>query len=203
MMNLCAVGVSMICPFIGYDAPVTVVQMLWINVIMDTLGGLAFAGEPALEDCMAEKPKRRDESILNGYMIYEILLGGGFTVALCVAFLKLPQITSQYRYASDHIYLLTAFFALFIFASVCNCFCARTERMRLLANITKNKAFIAIMASVLAIQIGFIYLGGAVLRTAPLTLKELCLVILPALAVFPADFLRKLIWRALAGRRGY
>lgn len=47
-MNFCAVGVSMIGPFLGIDAPVTVVQMLWINIIMDTLGGLAFAGEPAL-----------------------------------------------------------------------------------------------------------------------------------------------------------
>ncbi len=47
-MNLCAVGVSMICPFIGIDAPVMIVQMLWINLIMDMLGGLAFAGEAPL-----------------------------------------------------------------------------------------------------------------------------------------------------------
>ncbi|MBQ8408281.1 MAG: calcium-translocating P-type ATPase, PMCA-type [Clostridia bacterium] len=203
VMNFCAVGVSMICPFLGYDAPVTVVQMLWINIIMDTLGGLAFAGEPALESCMEEKPKRRDEPILNGYMVYEILVGGGFTIALCIAFLKLPEITSRFRFAADNIYLLTAFFALFIFSSVFNCFCARTDRLRLLANITRNKTFIAIMAMILAIQIGFIYLGGAVLRTAPLTLSELGITSLVALLVFPADLIRKLVWRALAGKRGY
>jgi magnesium-transporting ATPase (P-type) len=45
VMNFCAVGISIIGPFIGFDSPVTVVQMLWINLIMDTLGGLAFAGE--------------------------------------------------------------------------------------------------------------------------------------------------------------
>lgn len=45
-MNFCAVGVSIIAPFIGVESPVTVIQMLWINMIMDTLGGLAFAGEP-------------------------------------------------------------------------------------------------------------------------------------------------------------
>ena len=55
----------MICPFIGIDAPVTVVQMLWINLIMDTLGGLAFAGEAPLESYMKDRPKRRDEPILN------------------------------------------------------------------------------------------------------------------------------------------
>ena len=187
MMNFCAVGVSMICPFLGYDAPVTVVQMLWINIIMDTLGGLAFAGEYAHESCMEEKPKRRDEPILNGYMIYEIVFGGGFTVALCLAFLKIPEITSRFRFAEDNIYLLTAFFALFIFASVFNCFCARTDRLRLGANLTKNKAFILIMAAILLIQIVFVYLGGSVLRTAPLTAKELWITSLLALSVFPAD----------------
>ena len=203
MMNFCAVGVSMICPFLGYDAPVTVVQMLWINIIMDTLGGLAFAGEPALESCMKEKPKKRDEQILNAYMIYEIIFGGGFTVALCIAFLKIPEISSRFRFAEDNIYLLTAFFALFIFASVFNCFCARSDRVRLLANITQNRVFILIMATILLIQIVFIYLGGAVLRTAPLTAYELCLTSLLALTVFPADLLRKLLWRLLVGKKGY
>lgn len=203
MMNFCAVGVSMIGPFLGFDAPVTVVQMLWINIIMDTLGGLAFAGEPALESCMDERPKRRDEPILNPYMIYEIIFGGGFTVALCIAFLKIPEITSIFRVASDRIYLLTAFFALFIFASVFNCFCARSDRLRLLANITKNKAFIGIMAAILFIQILFVYLGGSILRTAPLTPMELSSTLLLALLVFPADMLRKLIWRILMGKKGY
>ena len=87
-MNLCAVGVSMICPFLGYDAPVTVVQMLWINIIMDTLGGLAFAGEAALPEYMKEPPKRRDEPILNGYMLNQIGFLGAFTVGLCILFLK-------------------------------------------------------------------------------------------------------------------
>ena len=203
MMNFCAVGVSMICPFLGYEAPVTVVQMLWINIIMDTLGGLAFAGEAPLPACMKEKPKRRDEPILNPYMIYQIIFGGGFTVALCIAFLKIPQITGHFRWAPDRIYLLTAFFALFIFASVFNCFCARTDRLSLLSGITKNKAFIGIMASILFIQILFVYLGGTVLRTSPLLLKELSFTLAMALPVFPADLLRKIIWRLFNCKSGY
>ncbi len=202
-MNLCAVGVSMICPFLGVDSPVTVVQMLWINIIMDTLGGLAFAGEPALESCMDEPPKRRDEPILNGYMINEILWNGGFTVGLCIAFLKIPAISSRFRFSPENIYLLTAFFALFIFASVFNCFNARTDRIKTFSSITKNRAFILIMAAILIIQIVFVYLGGQVLRTAPLTARELLLTSLLALTVFPADILRKLLWRAIFGKRGY
>ena len=193
----------MICPFLGYESPVTVVQMLWINMIMDTLGGLAFAGEPALESCMKEKPKRRDEPILNGYMIYEIIFGGGFTVALCLAFLKVPEITSKFRFSTDNIYLLTAFFALFIFAGVFNCFNARTDRLNLFAGLSGNVVFLLIMAVISIIQVIFVYLGGAVLRTAPLTPGELGVTVLLALSVIPAELLRKLLWRAFHGKGGY
>ncbi len=202
-MNLCAVGVTMICPFIGVDAPVTVVQMLWINLIMDTLGGLAFAGEAPLASYMEERPKRRDEPILNRYMAGEIAWLGGFTVSLCLLFLKLPAITENFRPAEDNIYLLTAFFALFIFASVFNCFNARTDRLNLLAGLARNKGFCLIMAAVLAVQILFVYVGGAVLRTAPLTAEELGLTFLLSLSVFPAAILHK-IWRRLSGKgEGY
>ena len=193
-MNFSAVGISMICPlFLGIDSPVTVVQMLWINIIMDTLGGLAFAGEAPLESYMDEAPKKRNEPILNGYMINQIVILGSFTVALCLAFLSFPSISSQFRYSPDSIYLMTAFFALFIFASVFNCFNSRTDRLRLFAGLSKNKAFCLIMSAVCAIQIGFVYLGGSVLRTAPLTLRELGLTLLLSLAVIPADLIRKFI----------
>ncbi len=195
MMNFCAVCVTMICPFIGIDEPVTVVQMLWLNLIMDTLGGLAFAGEAPLESYMKEPPKRRDEPILNGYMIHEIIMTGVFTVVMCLVFLKSPTITAKFRYADDNIYLLTAFFALFIFASVFNCFNARTDRLNTLAGLFKNKAFIGIMSAVLVIQILFVYLGGAVLRTAPLTSYELLTALGIALTVIPAEFVRKLLWK--------
>ncbi len=202
-MNFCAVGVSMIGPFIGFDAPVTVVQMLWINIIMDTLGGLAFAGEAALPGCMKEKPKRRDEPILNGYMISQIVFLGSFTVGICLAFLKLPGITSHFRAASDNIYLLTAFFALFIFSSVFNCFNSRTDRLSLFAGISRNKAFLAIMGAVCTIQILFVYLGGSVLRTAPLTASELLYTMALSLLVFPFEFLRKLLRRLFGKKEGF
>ena len=202
-MNFCAVGVTMICPFIGIDSPVTVVQMLWINLIMDTLGGLAFAGEAPLASYMDERPKRRDEPILNRYMVGEIAWLGSFTVALCLLFLKLPAVTERFRAAEDHIYLLTAFFVLFIFASVFNCFNARTDRLNIFAGLSRNKGFCLIMTAVLAVQIIFVYVGGAVLRTAPLTAEELGFTSMLALSVFPAEFLRK-VWRRLSGKsEGY
>lgn len=202
-MNFCAVGVSMIGPFIGIDAPVTVVQMLWINIIMDTLGGLAFAGEAPSPLCMREKPKRRDEPILNRYMVNQIVLLGGFTVALCLGFLLIPEITGHFRYSHDKIYHLTAFFALFIFTSVFNCFNCRSDRLSLFTGISKNPTFIAIMTLICAVQIVFIYLGGQVLRTLPLTAPELLYTLLLSLSVFPAELVRRLIWRARGKKHGF
>ncbi|MBQ5794053.1 MAG: calcium-translocating P-type ATPase, PMCA-type, partial [Clostridia bacterium] len=202
-MNFCAVGVSMLGPFLGFDAPVTVVQMLWINMIMDTLGGLAFAGEAPKRFYLKEAPKKRDEPILNGYMIFQIIWQGLATVGVCLCMLVVPAITGRFRAAPDDIYLLTAFFALFIFMSVCNCFGARTDRLRLFAGIGKNPGFIGIMLAVTAIQIAFVYLGGSVLRTAPLTPAELGFTFSLALLAIPTELLRKIIWRLCGKKTGY
>ncbi len=200
-MNLCAVGISIIGPFIGIDTPVTVIQMLWINIIMDTLAGLAFAGEPPLQEYMREPPKRRDEPVLNKYMLNQILCMGLFTIALSVAFLKLDWFKPLFRYGSDPIYLMTAFFALFIFTGIFNSFNARTHRVNLFAHLHRNPAFAGIMAMVAVIQIVLIYYGGSLFRTAGLTPRELLLVLLIAFLVVPADGLRKLFLR-LNHRKG-
>lgn len=201
VMNFCAVGISVIGPFLGFDAPVTVVQMLWINIIMDTLGGLAFAGEAPLPFYLSEPPKKRDEPILTKAIAGRIAYLSLFTVALSVLFLKLPVLRARYRDLPGDLCLLTAFFALFIFAGVLNCFNARTDRVRMLSGIGKNPVFLAIMAAVAAVQIGFTYLGGTVLRTVPLTGPELGFTLLLSLSVIPAGWLG-LLWRRLSGRGG-
>ena len=202
-MNFCAVGISMIGPFIGYDSPVTVVQMLWINIIMDTLGGLAFAGEAPLASYMKEKPKKREEPILNRYMLGQIAFSGIFTVGLYLFFLSSPKILSLFRESHDDVYLLTAFFALFIFTSVLHCFNCRTDRLSLLSGLSKNKAFISIISLVLIIQLAFIYLGGSFLRTAPLLSSELYATLIISLCVIPAEFLRKLFLRFIGRKSGF
>ena len=136
-------------------------------------------------------------------MIDQIIFLGGSTVALYIAFLKLPFFTSHFRPASDNLYLLTAFFALFIFSSVFNCFNSRTDRLRLFAGISKNKAFCTIMSMVCVIQIVFVYLGGSVLRTAPLTPSELGFTLSVALLVFPIELMRKIFWRLRGNKNGF
>ncbi len=200
-MNLCAVGVSVIGPFIGIDTPVTVIQMLWINIIMDTLAGLAFAGEPPLAEYMRETPKRRDEPVLNRYMLHQIVCMGLFTVVLCLLFLKLPMIRDSFRYDLNPIYFQTAFFALFVFTGVFNSFNARTHRLNLLAHLRGNPLFALIMVMVAVVQLLLIYFGGSLFRTAGLTSGELRTVLMIAFWVIPADLLRKLVLR-LFRRKG-
>lgn len=200
-MNLCAVGVSVIGPLLGLETPVTVMQMLWINIIMDTLAGLAFAGEPPLPEYMEEAPKRRDEPVLNRYMLNQILCTGAFTVVLCVIFLKWEPLRDLFRYRVQPLYWLTAFFALFIFCGIFNCFNARTHRLNLLAYLHRNPGFVVILTLIVMVQIGLIYYGGALFRTAGLTVAELLRVLSLSSLVIPFDLLRKTVLR-LFHRKG-
>ncbi len=192
-VNLCAVTLSVLGPFIGIETPVTVIQMLWINMVMDTLAAIAFAFEPPLKEYMKEKPKKRTEPILNKYMMHQILFTGLYSTVLCILFLKLPFIRPLFR--DNDLYMMTAFFGLFIFIGIFNCFNARTHRLNLIANITKNKAFLAVIIFIILVQVTLIYLGGSVFRTYGLNLVEFNIMILLSLTVIPIDFLRKYILR--------
>ena len=191
-VNLCAVSISVIGPFIGIPSPVTVIQMLWINMVMDTLAGLAFSYEPPKEEYMQELPKKRDENIINKYMLNEILVTGIYSSILCLLFLKLDVIRNLFRQSSDDIYLYTAFFGLFIFISINNCFNARTHRLNLFSKIYKNKAFIIVILFIVVVQIYLIYYGGSMFRTKGLELNEFIIMLLISLTVIPVDMLRKL-----------
>ena len=192
-INLCAVSLSIIGPFIGIESPVTVIQMLWINMIMDTLAGIAFSYEAPLKSYMKERPKPKDEKIMNSYMYSEIIFTGIYSSLLCIFFLKSPWIASMYRQDSSNKYLMTAFFALFIFMGIFNCFNARTPRLNLLSHLGKNKVFIIIILFIIFVQLYLIYYGGNLFRAYGLSLKELLITILLAATVVPVDWLRKLI----------
>ncbi|MBQ3015889.1 MAG: calcium-translocating P-type ATPase, PMCA-type [Clostridia bacterium] len=193
MMNLAACGISLIGQFIGIENPITIIQMLWINIIMDTLGGLAFAGEAPLDYYMMEKPNPRNEKILSREMLGQILITGGYTLALCFVFLHVGFFSSLFRKETGDIYFLTGFYALFVFSGLFNCFNSRSERMSLFSNISKNKPFLLIMSTISVIQILMIYFGGEVFRSAPLTFRELLNVILLASTVIPFDMIRRVV----------
>ena len=202
-MNFFCALVCMIAPFFGFDTPITVSQMLWVNMIMDTLGGLAFAGEAPQSRIMKEKPKRRNEPVLNGYMVHQILFSGGFSAIFSILFLKLPFFTNHFRQSESNIVLLSAFFGLFIFLGIIQCVNSRTDRLNLFNGITKNPTFLLIMLLILFIQISFIYLGGSALRTVPLSIHELLFALTCSSFAIPFELVRKIIWRFSGHDKGF
>lgn len=194
-VNICAVSLSIIGPFIGIETPVTVIQMLWINMVMDTFAGLAFSFEPPLNEYMDEYPKDKNEPIINKYMWHEIIFTGAYSSLLCILFLKLPIISAIFRDSDNNKYLMSAFFGLFIFIGIFNCFNARTHRLNLFAHLYKNKPFIAVISFIVLVQILLIYYGGNLFRTVGLNFKEFQFMILLAFSVIPVDWFRKIYLR--------
>ncbi len=187
-INFCAVAISLMGPFIGIDTPVTVVQMLWINLIMDTLAGLAFAGEPTNARRMAEPPKRRDAPILTRSMLWQIMGLALIIIALCLGFLDLPLVRVWFPTERSW---LTGFFALFVFCGIAGAFCARTEGIHLLRGLGHNPSFLLIMTTVAGVQLALLYLGGDLFRTHGLTLTQLGITAALAFSVLPLDLVGK------------
>ena len=189
IMNLAACGITLIGQILGIDNPITIIQMLWVNIIMDTLGGLAFAGEPPLEYYMREKPKKRTEPILTREMLTHVLLNGGFTLALLVGFLTLDYFSDFYITSAHH---LTAFYAVFIFSGIFNSACARSDRFFLFSGLGKNRPFVLIMLFISVIQVLIVYYGGTLFRSTPLTATELLFTISIAATVLIFDTVRRI-----------
>ncbi len=196
-MNLCAVGISIIGPFIGCESPVTVAQMLWINLIMDTLAALAFAGEAPMSRYLKEKPLPTGEPVLSGNMMTRIFVMGVYTVMLCLYFHRSAHIRSVFPVSDGDIYFLSGFFAMFVFCGIFGAFNARAPRLNILSGLLVNPMFLLIMGAVTTVQIGMIYYGGNLFRCAPLTFTQLKTVILLAFSVIPAGLV--LTW--LMGKR--
>lgn len=200
-MNLCAVALSVVCPFLKIDLPLTVMQMLWLNMIIDTLAGLAFSGEVPLKEYMEEPPKKRNEEIITPYMYGQILFTGVYTTIMCLLFLKLPVTQNIFRFDDGSNYFMTAFFALFIFAGVFNSLNARTYRINILSGIHHNMMFVTAMLLVCGVQILLIFFGGTVFRTTGLNITHLQIIIILAASVVPVDLMRKLWYRSTGKRR--
>jgi len=195
-INFVAVGISILAPFLGIGVPITVLQMLWINIVMDTLAGLAYGGEKPRASYMAEPPKRRSDPIITRYMWGQIGFASLFIGGLSLWFLLSRQVQSSLAPYGE-IYAMTAFFAFFMFINIFNTFNSRTHDVNLISYLSLNKPFIYIMGLVTLVQVLFIFFGGSIFRTEMLNFQHFIFVTLLAFTVLPVDMLRKLFlkWR--------
>ena len=168
-INVAACTVAMLGPFIGVELPLTVLQMLWVNLIMDTFAALALATEPPSDEVLLKPPRDPEAFIITKNMATNILLTGGIFVVLMIALLK-----TNFLGGDSETHQLTLFFNFFVFLQFWNLFNARTlgSNASGLAGLRSNKAFLAIAAAIVVGQIVIVQAGGEVFRTSGLSPRE-------------------------------
>lgn len=195
-VNVAAILLAFIGPFLGFELPLTMIQLLWINLIMDTLAALAFSGEPPLPKHLEEKPKSREEGLISKPMWSSILGNGLFMTALCIVFLKADFIKDIFeRSENSEAVFLTAFFAVFVFLNNFNKLNVRVEGTNLFHHITQNQGFIRVVFIIFVVQVVLTYFGGEMFRTYALNLQDWIWIMAISFLIIPFDLVRKMIFK--------
>lgn len=192
-INVVACLIVFIGAFLGTESPLTVTQMLWVNLIMDTFAALALASLPPNEKVMNDRPRQRKEFIITRTMAVNIIGIGVLFVLLLFGLLqyfKYEEITSlsQFRIAdfftnylrfeyTEHsfsTYELTLFFTFFVLLQFWNMFNAKafaTSRTAL-SKVGKSKSFLLVALAILAGQFLIVSFGGKMFSVEPLQLRD-------------------------------
>ena len=207
-INLSAVFVSFIMPLLGLANPLSITQILWVNLVMDTLAALALGGEPALSRYMKERPKRRDEHIVSRGMRGQLFISTLWILAMSLLILTLQLWPDNFlsgiiRFDSInrngalyYPHLMTLYFTFFIMVSVFNSLNVRTDKLHLFEHITENKLYFAIMGLIVVIQVIMVYFGGEIFSCYGLSITEWLFVMVLSVSIIPVS----LIYKAIANR---
>ena len=169
-INVVALASVLLGAFLGTELPLTVTQMLWVNLIMDTFAAMALASIPPSADVMNEKPRKTDDFIITKPMRYNILgVAACFLIILMslIVYIKglpMPEVPTA----------LTAFFTIFVMLQFWNLFNASVFGTNHSVFKDSRHAFgmISVAGIILIGQIIIVEFGGKVFRTVPLTLTE-------------------------------
>ena len=193
-VNVAAVLICFLGPLLGENVILTVIQLLLINLAMDTLAAIAFGSEPALKEYMKEKPVARSESIVSRAMLSEVIISAAYITIICLSILFVAPIRNLFGDV-DVTYLKSAIFATFMMAITFNGFNARTSHINPFENIGRNRNFVLVMISIFVMQFLFVTFGGEVLSVESLSVKSWLICIILAFMVIPIDMIRKAIIR--------
>ena len=191
-VNVAAVLTCFIGPLLGENVVMTVIQLLLINLAMDTLAAIAFGSEPALKEYMKDKPIPRSASIISKEMFVEIIISAVYITFICLGILFVPFIRNRFGNV-DVTYLKSALFATFMMAITFNGFNARTSHINPFEGLGRNKNFLLVMLAIFAMQFVFVTFGGEALSVEPLAPQAWLTCIILAFLVIPIDVIRKII----------
>ena len=192
-VNVTTIAMSLLSPLLGLKEPFTIIQILWINLIMDTLAALAFGEEPTLDRYMNEKPVAKKANILTGYMKSAIGVASVFITVVCLAILKnVGGIQDFITNGTGNFEMVTTFtFTVFIYAVIFNSLNTRSNGFNVFEHISENKKFSIVMISIAVVQTLIIQFGGKVFSTVPMDIHHYIVALLIAVLIIPADFIRK------------
>ncbi|MCA8992452.1 MAG: cation-translocating P-type ATPase [Planctomycetaceae bacterium] len=187
-INVAALCIALLGPFIGVELPLTVIQMLWVNLIMDTFAALALATEPPHRDVLNRPPRKPDAFIVTREMAINIFgVGGVFVVILLGLLMSLHGAgTASYMNPVAAVaaegttesavtgYELSYFFTAFVMLQFWNMFNARCLGIKqsALNGFWNNQGFLFIAAAIFVGQIFIVQFGGELFRTVPLSLTD-------------------------------
>ena len=189
-VNVAAVLTCFLGPMFGENVILTVIQLLLINLAMDTLAAIAFGSEPALKEYMNDKPIPRSASIVSKEMLIEVIISALYITFVCLAILFVSPVRSLFGDV-DVTYLKSALFATFMMAITFNGFNARTSHLNPFENLGRNKNFLLVMLSIFVLQFVFVTFGGDVLNVEALNIKSWIICVILAFLVIPIDMIRK------------
>lgn len=174
-INFAAILICFVGAVFGTEMPLTVVQILWVNIIMDTFAAMAMASLPPNEEVMREKPRPRDEFIITRGMARTLFTCGAIMVAVLLGML--------FRWSADETGLtigrLTVFFSTFVFLQFWNMFNAKgfETKHSVFTCLKGCREFFLILLAIAVGQVLIVELGGEVFRTEPISVCEWACVI--------------------------
>ncbi|MQN26666.1 calcium-translocating P-type ATPase, PMCA-type [Segatella copri] len=185
---------------IGTEMPLTVTQILWVNIIMDTFAALALASLPPSHEVMKDKPRKASDFIINKSIGFGILFCG--IVFFLVMFALLVYCERRGKGGVD-VHELTMFFTTFVMIQFWNLFNAKALMSHHTAfrHFLKDKGMILVLVLVLVGQWIIVTFGGEMFRTTPLSLHEWLLIICSTSVVLWAGELWRTFKRMIAKRR--
>ena len=200
VINVAAVVVSAIAPFFGVEEPLKVTHLLFVNLVMDSLGAIMLGNEPALEKYMTEKPRRRDESIVSKKMMAQIGVMGAWLTLISFVYLKHPFFIGLFDNEAQH---LTGYFVLFIVSALFNGFNVRDDAYEIFKGMNENTGFLKVFFAIILVQALIVNAAliplevftwiGNMFSCVPFGITGWITVVILGATMIPVDLIRKAV----------
>lgn len=188
-INISLLILSVIYPMIATGALLASVQILIVNIIMDSLNSLSFGGEPPKDEYMTEKPIKKGSGLFIRGAKKRISISTVAFIAL-YGIITFSPIANMFASETE---AMTARFALLCFMAVFNGFNIRTEHINLFNGIGKNKLFSAIAIGIFVMTFALCNFAENLIKVTALDFKHWVVVVILAFMVIPIDLIRKII----------